>query len=207
MSEFQNPQNQPGIDKRVMVVFAATMVLLVLAQQFLVKPQQQENQQQQAAKSAPAPVVCRRATPSLSTVPAAEAATTPVAAVKAESEKHHGGGKRSLPHHLHQPRRIGEELDTEEVQGRAGATAGVGARAGGGAIWLPSFAVDRWDQPMREKLNSALYVASGSGSAGPVKDLSFEYADGDLVVKKQFHFDNTYVDRREDQRAPGREAT
>ena len=49
MSEFQNPQNQPGIDKRVMVVFAATMVLLVLAQQFLVKPKQQTNQKQQAA--------------------------------------------------------------------------------------------------------------------------------------------------------------
>ncbi len=46
MSEFQNPQNQPGIDKRVMIVFAVTMLLLVLAQQFLVKPQQQANQQQ-----------------------------------------------------------------------------------------------------------------------------------------------------------------
>ena len=51
MSEFQNPQNQPGIDKRVMFVFAFTMLLLLLAQQFFVKPQQQLNQQQ-AAKNA-----------------------------------------------------------------------------------------------------------------------------------------------------------
>ena len=86
MSEFQNPQNQPGIDKRVMVVFAATMVLLVLAQQFLVKPKQQAIRSNRRRQSAPAPAVSP-GSPSLSTVPAAEASTTPVAAVKAESEK------------------------------------------------------------------------------------------------------------------------
>ena len=50
-----------------------------------------------------------------------------------------------------------------------------------------------WDEPLREKLNSALYVASETGNVSPAKDLSFEYADGDLVVKKDFHFDNSYV--------------
>ncbi len=50
-----------------------------------------------------------------------------------------------------------------------------------------------WDEPLRETLNSALYVASETGNAGSAKDLSFEYADGDLVVKKDFHFDNSYV--------------
>ena len=49
------------------------------------------------------------------------------------------------------------------------------------------------DEPMREKLNSALYVASETGNVGAAKDLSFEYADGDLVVKKEFHFDKSYV--------------
>jgi len=38
LTEFQNPQNQPGLDKRVLVIFAATMLFLVLAQQFIMKP-------------------------------------------------------------------------------------------------------------------------------------------------------------------------
>jgi YidC/Oxa1 family membrane protein insertase len=50
-----------------------------------------------------------------------------------------------------------------------------------------------WDEPLREKLNGALYVANESGVVSSLNDLSFEYAEGDLVVKKEFHFDNSYV--------------
>ena len=191
MSEFQNPQNQPGIDKRVMVVFAATMVLLVLAQQFLVKPKQQPNQKQQAVTSAPAPAVAPSSS-SLSTVPAAEASTTPVAAVKAESENttvvendlyritfsNRGGLVKSWILKKYKDEQ-GQPLELVHEQ----------------AATQYGYPLSLWtaDPSMREKLNGALYVASGADNPGPVKDLSFEYADGDLVVKKQFHFDNTYV--------------
>ncbi len=83
LSEFQNPQNQPGMDKRVIFIFVFTMALLLLAQQFLVKPQQRLNRQQ-AAKSAPAPAGTP-VRPSAATAPL-RPANRPVAAVQAASE-------------------------------------------------------------------------------------------------------------------------
>jgi len=59
-----------------------------------------------------------------------------------------------------------------------------------------------YDEGRRNKLNSVLYVASGG--PGTVKrigeewitapgDLTFEYSDQDVTVRKTLHFDNTYV--------------
>ncbi len=45
-----------------------------------------------------------------------------------------------------------------------------------------------YDEDLRGRLNSALYVSSHDGSK-----VSFEYADQDLSVRKTFTFDNTYV--------------
>ena len=49
-----------------------------------------------------------------------------------------------------------------------------------------------YDQAQREKLNSALYVASTATPAIP-GDLTFDYSDAGLTVRKTFHFDHSYV--------------
>jgi YidC/Oxa1 family membrane protein insertase len=188
LSEFQNPQNQPGIDKRVMIIFAVTMLLLVAAQQYLVKPPQPVKQQQ-AVQNAPAPPL-----PAITatTVPAPAASTPSVAAVKAASESttviendlyritftNRGGLVKSWILKKYKDN-SGHEL--ELVQEQAAAQYGYPL-----SLWT-------WDEPSRQTLNSALYVATETGNASSSKDLSFEYADGDLVVKKDFHFDDTYV--------------
>ena len=48
------------------------------------------------------------------------------------------------------------------------------------------------DDGLRGKINSALYVATSTGSVAPA-DVTFEYSDGDLSVHKSFHFDHSYV--------------
>jgi len=48
------------------------------------------------------------------------------------------------------------------------------------------------DEGLRGKINSALYVATSTGSVAPA-DVTFEYSDGDLSVHKSFHFDHSYV--------------
>ncbi len=48
------------------------------------------------------------------------------------------------------------------------------------------------DDGLRSKINSALYVATSTGSVAPA-DITFEYSDGDLSVHKSFHFDHSYV--------------
>ena len=192
MSEFQNPQNQPGIDKRVIIVFAVTMLFLVLTQQFLIKPQQQAAQKQtqsaattrpqtQTGVSAPAPATI--AAPSQpvtkATVQAASESTTVV-----ENDlyritfSNRGGLVKSwiLKKYKDDSGHLGLEL-VHSAAGQFGYPL---------SLWT-------WDESLRNKLNGALYIPSQSGELGAAHDLSFEYADGDVVVKKEFHFDDSYV--------------
>ena len=50
-----------------------------------------------------------------------------------------------------------------------------------------------YDESLRNKINSALYVASASGTITAPGELTFEYSDGDVTVRKTFRFDDTYV--------------
>jgi len=50
-----------------------------------------------------------------------------------------------------------------------------------------------YDETLRNKLSSALYVASSDGRLTAPAQISFEYADQDVVVRKTFAFDHTYV--------------
>ena len=50
-----------------------------------------------------------------------------------------------------------------------------------------------YDEAVRSRLNSALYVASNEGHLSAPATVTFEYADQELVVRKTFRFDHTYV--------------
>jgi YidC/Oxa1 family membrane protein insertase len=49
-----------------------------------------------------------------------------------------------------------------------------------------------YDEPLRNKLNSVLYVPSETGSMKTPGEIAFEYADGDVTVRKSFRFENSY---------------
>ncbi len=49
-----------------------------------------------------------------------------------------------------------------------------------------------YDENLRNKLNSALYVVKSTGTTAP-GEISFEYSDGDVAVRKTFKFDHSYV--------------
>ena len=53
------------------------------------------------------------------------------------------------------------------------------------SLWL-------YDESLRNKVNSALYVATSTGSQAPAQ-ITFEYSDGDISVHKTFKFDHSYV--------------
>jgi len=50
-----------------------------------------------------------------------------------------------------------------------------------------------YDESLRNRLSSALYVASHEGTLSAPTSITFEYADADLAVRKTFGFDNSYV--------------
>ena len=49
-----------------------------------------------------------------------------------------------------------------------------------------------YDEDLRNKLNSALYVATATGTSAPA-EITFEYSDGDVEVQKTFRVDHSYV--------------
>ena len=49
-----------------------------------------------------------------------------------------------------------------------------------------------YDEALRNKLNSVLYVATSTGTTAPA-EIKFAYADGDLTVQKTYTFDSSYV--------------
>ena len=50
-----------------------------------------------------------------------------------------------------------------------------------------------YDEGLRGKLSSALYVASREGKQTSPTSVTFEYADQDLSVRKTFGFDDSYI--------------
>jgi YidC/Oxa1 family membrane protein insertase len=50
-----------------------------------------------------------------------------------------------------------------------------------------------YDETLRNKVNSALYVPSASGQLNAPAVITFEYADQEVAVRKTFRFDHSYV--------------
>ncbi len=50
-----------------------------------------------------------------------------------------------------------------------------------------------YDETLRNKVNGALYVSSSEGTRQAPADVTFEYADQDVSVRKTFRFDHSYV--------------
>jgi YidC/Oxa1 family membrane protein insertase len=50
-----------------------------------------------------------------------------------------------------------------------------------------------YDETLRNKLNSVLYIASGEGTQKAPAEITFDYADQDVAVHKTLRFDHTYV--------------
>ena len=50
-----------------------------------------------------------------------------------------------------------------------------------------------YDENLRNQINSALYVVAPSGNITAPGTLTYEYADGDVTVRKTFQFGDTYV--------------
>lgn len=50
-----------------------------------------------------------------------------------------------------------------------------------------------YDETLRNKINSALYVAAPTSRLSVPGELTFEYSDGSLSVRKTFRFDTSYV--------------
>lgn len=191
MPEYQNPQSDPGAEKRLLLAFFFVFVVIAAMQYFLPRSQppqpagEPKPAQQQTAQapqpSAPAAVPAGKK-------PAAAVPSVPVREAQQESESvleddvvritftNRGGQVKSWILKKYTDDN-GKPLDL--VNPRAAA-----------AIGYP-LSFFTYDKDLQSKLNSVLYVTGAA--AAPPRSVSFEYSDGDTQARKTFSLEHGYV--------------
>jgi YidC/Oxa1 family membrane protein insertase len=187
LAEFQNPQQEPGQERKLLLVFAITFLIILASQPLLKKygPKPQEGPR-------PAEPAATQTAPPPSTHPASVAAPPPAGSKQASSESttiiendvyritfsNRGGLVKSWVLKKFNDD-SGKPLDL--VNNNAAEKYGYPL-----SLWA-------YDETLRNKLNSALYVPSKTGTSPAPGDLTFDYSDSDVAIRKTFHFDQSYV--------------
>jgi len=185
LAEYRNPQNEPGSEKRLLLIFLISFVFMLLAQPLLKKyfptppPPQKIAQTEQTPPAPPA----TKPTSSAHATPSAPAATKQAGAeteTVVESDLYRvtftnrGAQVKSW---------ILKKFDNDAETGKLDLVNPTAAPQYGYPLSLWTY-----DEELRGRLNSALYVATQDG-----RQITFEYSDQDLTVRKVFKFDDTYV--------------
>lgn len=189
MAEFKNPQQEPGTEKRLLFVFVLTFLAILLFQPLLKKygpqPPAEAPKSDTRAETPPPPP------PGISQ-PADKSESGTAAAKQASSETetviendlyritftNRGGQVKSW---------ILKEYDDDKGQPLE-----LVNPLGSSKYGLP-FSLWTYDETLRNKLNSALYVSSSSGKVSAPAEMNFEFADADVSVHKTIRFDHSYV--------------
>jgi YidC/Oxa1 family membrane protein insertase len=190
LADFKNPQQEPGAEKRLLLVFLLTFVVLIVFQPLLKKympqtpaaPQKQSVPEQVAA----APAVAAVSAPAAHT-PAA--AISKQAASEADTVIENDLYKITFTNRGAQVKSwILKKFDNDAQNGPLELVDNAAAQKYGYPLSLWTY-----DEALRNRLSSALYVASSDGRLTAPAQITFEYADQDVVVRKTFDFDHTYV--------------
>jgi YidC/Oxa1 family membrane protein insertase len=211
LAEFNNPQQEPGMERRLLVVFALTFLVIMLFQPLLKKygpqpPAKTESAAGPRPAGQPEPAV-----PTQASQPPRQTATAGAAGVKAAaaSAPQMAASESETVidndvYHIIFTNRGGRVKSwvlkkyTDDKGGQLELVNATAAEKYGYPLSLWSY-----DEGLRNKLNSALYVLA---SDGPVKverigapasaptEIAFTYSDGDVSVRKNYKFDrDSYV--------------
>jgi YidC/Oxa1 family membrane protein insertase len=193
LPDIQNPQHEPGNEKRLMLVFLLTFIVMLAFQPFFKKylpqpvtPPPQQNQPVQAqrpttAATTAAPSVATSGTPAsgVSKQAANETETVIESDLYRITFSNRGAQVKSW---------ILKKFDNDAQNGPLDLV-----HADAAAQWGYPLSLWTYDEGLRKQLNSALYVPSREGKQTSPSSVTFEYADQDLTVHKTFSFDHTYV--------------
>lgn len=192
MAEYRNPQHEPGggTDKRLLLIFIATFAVMLLAQPLFKKyfptppaPQQQPSQATGNSPIPPAPPESVAPVPTPASGPTKQAASETETVIENDLYKitftNRGGQVKSW---------ILKKYDNDAGNGPLDLVNPAASELYGYPLSLWTY-----DAGVRDKLKSALYVASEQGKLTSPATISFEYSDQDVAVRKTFSFDNTYV--------------
>ncbi len=200
MAEYRNPQQEGGGgDRRMLLVFAVTFAVIIIAQLFFFKnrptpskPQAAPTESTESGKagsSAPSPAAQTASkTPSNATInPPKTSVVSKTANAEVETVvenslyrivfTNRGAQVKSwvLKKYKNED---GQPLDLVNKDAEK--------------FGLP-LSLFTYDENLRNQVNSALYVAAPSGNVTAPGVLTYEYAEGDVTVRKSFQFGDGYV--------------
>jgi YidC/Oxa1 family membrane protein insertase len=189
LADFQNPQQEPGTEKRLVLVFILTFLVILGFQAFTKKygpppavPTTNQTTQTQAGSSA------AEAAARLPAVPV-PVGVTKQASTETETVIENDLYRITFTNRGAQVKSwILKRFDNDAQNGRLDLVNPEAAAKYGYPLSLWTF-----DEELRGRLSSALYVASREGSQTSPTDVTFEYSDHDLSVHKTFQFDHSYV--------------
>jgi YidC/Oxa1 family membrane protein insertase len=188
LAEYQNPQQEPGGERRLLLVFLVTFVLMLGAQPLLKKyfPQPPAAApQDQPASSQPASAPGTLSAPAAA--PAAGAAKQ--AANEADTVIENDLYKITFTNRGAQVKSwILKKYDNDAQNGPLDLVNSAASQKYGYPLSLWTY-----DETLRNKLSSVLYVSSHEGLQSSPAMVTFEYSDQDLAVRKTFRFDETYI--------------
>ena len=175
------------MEKRLLLVFALTFLVIIAFQPLLKKfgPQPSSTPPPAQQQVQPAPV---NPTPAVST-PSIPSGVTRRAPNESETVIDNDLYRITFTNRGAQVKSwILKKFDNDEQNGPLELVHPIAAQKYGYplALWT-------YDESLRSKLNSVLYVSSREGTQTAPADITFEYSDQELSVRKTFHFDHTYA--------------
>ena len=188
MAEYHNPQQEPGGERRLLLIFLVTFIVILAFQPFLKKffPQPPAPQQlTQPAQSQPAPAAAT--VPEIA--PAVPAGVTKQASSETETVIENDLYRITFTNKGAQVKSwILKKFDNDAQNGQLDLVNAAAAQKFGYPLSLWTY-----DEGLRNRLSSALYVSSLEGMQSAPATITFEYSDADLAVHKTFRFDDSYV--------------
>jgi YidC/Oxa1 family membrane protein insertase len=180
------------MERRLLLVFALTFLVIMLFQPILKKYFPQATvptaQTQAPAQKVPEVVAANQAPALQAAVPVLNAGATKQAASESETVVENDLYRITFTNRGAQVKSWILKKFTDDKERPLDLVNNLAAEKYGYPLSLWTY-----DESQRNKLNSALYLASNSGTISAPTQIIFEYADGDVAVRKSFGFDHTYV--------------
>jgi YidC/Oxa1 family membrane protein insertase len=191
LAEFQNPQQEPGGERKLLLVLALTFLGFIVFQTLLKKytptPPAAQTQHQaapeQLASTTPAARPSVQPPAPSANVVQKQASTKTETVIESDLYRvtftNQGAQVTSW---------ILKKFDNDAQNGPLDLVNPQAAAKFGFPLSLWTY-----DENLRSRLNSAMYVVSNEGNLTAPATITFEYADQDLMVRKTFRFGETYV--------------
>jgi YidC/Oxa1 family membrane protein insertase len=178
------------MERRLLLVFVLTFLVILVMQPILKKIlPQQSAEEPKKTETTPAPPPASQPPAAVTPLPAAKAA---VAGKQANAES-----TTTVENDLYRIEfsNRGAQVKSwvlKKFDDEKGKPLELVNSAGAAKYGFP-MSLWTYDENLRNKLNSALYMVNKMGTAQAPDSISFEYADDEVQVRKSFRFDHTYV--------------